>query len=57
MSTAVSKATRRHKFAALGMSMARKKKHSKTEIAAKLVQADDLAKQGVFQSEIARTLG
>jgi len=37
--------------------MTRKKKHSKTEIAAMLVQADDLAKQGVFQSEIARTLG
>jgi putative transposase len=37
--------------------MSTKRKHSKAEIAAMLVQADDLAKQGVFQSEIARTLG
>jgi putative transposase len=37
--------------------MAHKRKHSKAEIAAKLVQADDLARQGVLQSEIARTLG
>jgi putative transposase len=57
MSTAVSTAIRRHKFGALRMSMTPKKKRSKTEIAAMLVQADDLAKQGVFQSEIARTLG
>jgi transposase-like protein len=34
-----------------------KKKHSKAEIAAKLVQADDLATQGMLQREIARTLG
>jgi putative transposase len=37
--------------------MTRRKKHSKTEIAAKLVHADDLARQGVLQREIARTLG
>jgi transposase-like protein len=33
------------------------KKHSKTEIAAKLAQANDLAEQGKLMSEIARTLG
>ena len=37
--------------------MAKKGKHSKTEIAAKLAQAGDLASQGKLQSEIARTLG
>jgi hypothetical protein len=39
------------------MSMADRKRHSKTEIGAKLVQADDLARQGVRQRQIARTLG
>jgi putative transposase len=34
-----------------------KKRSSKAEIAAMLVRADDLAKQGVFQCQIARTLG
>jgi putative transposase len=38
-------------------SMATKTKHSKTEIAAKLAQADNLATQGKLQSEIAQTLG
>jgi putative transposase len=33
------------------------KKYSKTEIAAKLAQANDLAGQGKLMSEIARTLG
>ena len=37
--------------------MARQKRHSKVEIATKLAQADDLARQGKPQSEIARTLG
>jgi putative transposase len=37
--------------------MTSRKKHSKTEIAAKLVQADDLAREGILQREIARTLG
>jgi putative transposase len=37
--------------------MARKKKHSAREIAAKLEQADALEKDGKLQSEIARTLG
>jgi putative transposase len=37
--------------------MAKKKKHSKAEIASKLARADDLAKQGKLQSEIAHTLG
>ena len=37
--------------------MAKKAKHSKAEIAAKLAQAVDLATQGKLQSEIARTLG
>jgi putative transposase len=37
--------------------MAQKKKHSRAEIGTKLAQADDLARQGKLQSEIARTLG
>ena len=37
--------------------MAKKKRHSKVEIASKLAQANDLATQGKLQSEIARTLG
>jgi putative transposase len=37
--------------------MAKKGKHSKSEIAAKLTQAEELATQGKLQSEIARTLG
>jgi putative transposase len=37
--------------------MAEKKRHSSLEIATKLAQANDLAKQGKLQSEIARTLG
>ncbi|MGA7488222.1 MAG: transposase [Xanthobacteraceae bacterium] len=37
--------------------MAKKGKHSKAEIAAKLAQANDLATQGKLQSDIARTLG
>jgi putative transposase len=37
--------------------MAKKKKHSRAEIAAKLAQANELAAQGKLQIEIARTLG
>jgi putative transposase len=37
--------------------MARAKRHTDTEIVAMLAQADDLAGQGVLQTEIARTLG
>src|SRR3979409_957125 len=37
--------------------MAIKKKHSRAEIATKLAKANDLARQGKLQSEIARTLG
>ena len=37
--------------------MAKKTKHSKAEIAAKLAEADDLATKGKPQSEIAHTLG
>jgi putative transposase len=37
--------------------MTRGKKHSRTEIAVKLVQANNLAGQGKLMSEIARTLG
>ena len=37
--------------------IAKKKKHSRVEIASKLAQANDLATQGKLQSEIARTLG
>jgi transposase len=34
-----------------------RKKHSKAEVAAKLVQADDFARQGILQREIAGRLG
>jgi transposase-like protein len=37
--------------------MAKKKRHSRVEIATKLAQANDLATRGRLQSEIARTLG
>jgi putative transposase len=37
--------------------MAKKKRHSRAEIATKLVEANDLAMRGKLQSEIARTLG
>jgi putative transposase len=37
--------------------MAKKKRHSRVEIAMKLAQANDLATQGKLQREIARTLG
>src|SRR6516165_2134284 len=37
--------------------MAKKKRHSRAEIATKLAQANDLATRGKVQSEIARTLG
>src|SRR5499427_6786242 len=33
------------------------KNHSRVEVATKLAQANDLARQGKLQSEIARTLG
>ena len=37
--------------------MAKQKRYSRVEIAAKLARANDLAMQGKAQSEIARTLG
>ena len=37
--------------------MARQKRHSRVEVATKLAQANDLARQGRLQTEIARTLG
>jgi hypothetical protein len=37
--------------------MAKKKRHSRSEIATKLAQANDLAIRGRLQSDIARTLG
>jgi putative transposase len=37
--------------------MATQKRHSRVEVATKLAQANDLARQGKPQSEIARTLG
>src|SRR5262249_50087681 len=40
-----------------GQTMARPKPHSRVEVATKLAQANDLARQGRPQSEIARTLG
>src|SRR6516225_1870825 len=39
------------------VAMAKKKRHSRAEIATKLAEANDLATQGKLQSEIARTLG
>jgi putative transposase len=36
---------------------AKRKRHSRMEIATKVAQANDLATQGKLQSEIARTLG
>jgi hypothetical protein len=39
------------------LAMAKKKRHSRVEIASKLAQANDLATQGKLQTEIARTLG
>src|SRR5262249_13956274 len=39
------------------VAMAKKKRHSRVEIATKLTQANDLAAQGKLQSEIAPTLG
>jgi putative transposase len=41
----------------MSTAMSKKKKHSKAEIASKLVKANDLATRGKLQSEIARTLG
>jgi hypothetical protein len=38
------------------MSTTLRKKHSKAEIAVKLAQANDLARQGELQRQIARTL-
>jgi putative transposase len=40
-----------------GQALAKKKRHSRAEIATKLAQANDLATQGKLQREIARTLG
>ena len=37
--------------------MAKKKRHSRAEIATKLAQANELMTQGKLQSEIARILG
>jgi hypothetical protein len=37
--------------------VAKKKRHSRVEIATKLAQANDLAMSGKLRSEIARTLG
>ena len=37
--------------------MAKKRRHSRAEIATKLAQANGLATQGKLQSDIARTLG
>jgi putative transposase len=37
--------------------MAKKRRHSRAEIARKLAQANELATRGKLQSEIARTLG
>jgi len=36
--------------------MAKKRRHSRAEIATKLVQANEMATQGKLQSDIARTL-
>ena len=39
------------------MGMVKKKKHTRAEIATKLVQANELAREGRLQSDIARVLG
>ena|SRR5215472_6525688 len=41
----------------VGLAAMDKRRHSRVEIATKLTQANDLARQGKLQSEIARTLG
>jgi len=43
--------------AAWEVAVAKKKRHSRVEIATKLAKANDLTRQGKLQSEIARTLG
>jgi|SRR6516162_5305733 len=40
-----------------GATMAKRKRHSRAEIASKLAQANELVTQGKLQSEIARALG
>jgi putative transposase len=51
------KKLQQHGEARMQAAMAKRKRHSRVEIAAKLAQANDLATQGKLQSEIARTVG
>src|SRR5204862_7580332 len=51
------KELQQHGEARMQAAMAKRKRHSRVEIATKLAQANDLATQGKLQSEIARTLG
>jgi DNA-binding transcriptional regulator YiaG len=48
---------RQHREGRMQAAMAKKKRHSRVEIATKLAQATDLATQGKSQREIAHTLG
>ena len=48
---------RQHREGRMQAAMAKKKRHSRVEIATKLAQANDLATQGKLQSEIARAVG
>src|SRR5437016_7585836 len=51
------KKLQQHGEARMQAAMAKRKRHSRVEIATKLAQANDLAAQGKLQSEIARMLG
>src|SRR5262249_54789183 len=46
-----------HREGRMQAAMAKRKRHSRVEIATKLAQANELATQGKLQSEIAHTLG
>ena len=47
----------RRAFDRMQAAMAKKRRHSRAEIATKLAQANELATRGELQSDIARTLG
>src|SRR6516162_673971 len=53
----VIRARTRRAFDRMQAAMAKKRKHSRAEIATKLAQANELATRGKLQSDIARTLG
>ena len=53
----VIRARTRRAFDRMKAAMAKKRRHSRAEIATKLAQANELATRGKLQSDIARTLG